>query len=415
MTPSNRSEHLREVADLLWPAPLRWELGRPARRPAVDAYQELVVVPSAADPRLLVPTDPRAAAAALLNSQSGSGRRERVRALVLATVFRLGLGSRLFRDRLRVLPPTTGALPTAETSLKAHLDRLLHTDGSWALPVTRARANRKPVLQVLSTGGEPVAFVKVGTNELTRQLVRSEQRSLTTLAPLLATTRVPEVLASSDWQQLALLALSPLPLRRRASAAPRDVVTRAAVEIFEAGGLVTAALGESAYWHELRKRLTDLSGPHQDVLLESWEELDRHAGRLVLPFGSWHGDWAPWNMAWADDTLLVWDLERFAQGVPAGLDLVHLDLQTRILDPAVDAGAVIDARREDSPNLLEPVGVSSEAAFVVFAVYLLEIACRWVSDQQEEAGGAGGILGDLVAAARRAARRAGRTHTVRGR
>ena len=45
-----------------------------------------------------------------------------------------------------------------------------------------ARANRKPVLQLLTARGEPAGFAKISVNPLTRDLIRAERAALDTLA-----------------------------------------------------------------------------------------------------------------------------------------------------------------------------------------------------------------------------------------
>jgi hypothetical protein len=137
-----------------------------------------------------------------------------------------------------------------------------------------------------------------------------------------------------------------------------------------------------------------------------WRDLDGTAALTPLDLGAWHGDWAPWNMAWVDGRVLVWDLERFADGVPVGFDLVHHDLQTRILDPQRDTGAIVAERLDTAAGLLAPLGVRPEAAALVVAAYLLEIGGRWVADRQDEAGDWGGVLDGIVRSAALAADRA---------
>lgn len=45
----------------------------------------------------------------------------------------------------------------------------------------------------------------------------------------------------------------------------------------------------------------------------------------TLTFGSWHGDFTPWNMASVrrDGKISVWDWEQFQTGVPLGMDEIH--------------------------------------------------------------------------------------------
>ena len=57
-------------------------------------------------------------------------------------------------------------------------------------------------------------------------------------------------------------------------------------------------------------------GDHPDgaQLAKALDRLTTVFGDLVLRYGSWHGDWTPWNMAVLEDTLLVWDWSGSAPG-----------------------------------------------------------------------------------------------------
>ena len=50
-----------------------------------------------------------------------------------------------------------------------------------SLRIGPPRANRKPVLELLSPGGEVLGFAKVGVTGLTRELVRAEAAALDVL------------------------------------------------------------------------------------------------------------------------------------------------------------------------------------------------------------------------------------------
>ncbi len=51
-----------------------------------------------------------------------------------------------------------------------------------SLHLGAARANRKPVLQLLSKAGETIGFAKIGINALTRELVTGERAALVKLS-----------------------------------------------------------------------------------------------------------------------------------------------------------------------------------------------------------------------------------------
>ena len=363
-----------------------------------DGVQEFLVVPSARNPRMLLPTGRAAASAALGNTGRSPNRRQRARDGVLASVLATPGGTALFRDRL-VAPRRPG-----DGGLKDTVDRLVGVDAAWAMPVSRARANRKPVVQVMDSTGAPVAFVKVATNDLTRRLLLTEAAALFALRERTNLVNLPRVIATQEWRGLGLLVLAPLPLQG-ATAPPVDQALRGASDIAESHGRWSRPLAGSSYLTRLRARLGELAGPRAAELAEVCRELDLETPGQ-LDFGAWHGDWAPWNMAWAGGRLHVFDLERFEVDVPVGLDLVHADLQTRILDPGRDPSSVIAERLRNAPTLLAPLGLSPSASRLVFTLYLVEIACRWEEDRQDLAGGWGSVLDAMVRGARESSRRA---------
>lgn len=398
MSEVSRATHLEEVADLLWPQPRRWAVRRSPTPAGNGSVQSFLVIPSARNPRLLVAADAGVGRAAVNNMHNGSKPRDWLRAAALARVLGTAAGRRLLRDRLEVYDRE----PTSEPdgSLQARLDEITGTETYWAMPVSRARANRKPVLQLLDRNGHAVAFVKIGTNELTRKLVRAEAGALRELPHRLSEVHVPEVIASTTWQSLDLLVLSPLPLASARSKPPRAQLESAARELAEIAGVRREPLVECSYWKRLGVRLRSAADPRSRELSRVWESLTDRWARASLAIGSWHGDWAPWNMAWNGDRLLVWDFERFEGDVPLGLDLVHFDLQTRILGPKAQPDEVITERRRNSPALLRAFDLGEQESRRVFTVYLLEIASRWITDRQDEAGASANLLDAMVRAAR---------------
>jgi hypothetical protein len=91
-------------------------------------------------------------------------------------------------------------------------------------------------------------------------------------------------------------------------------------------------------------------------------------------------------MASTDRGLLVWDWERFACGVPLGFDALHYWLQSEVSlrrrDPLAAAAAC--PRRAD--ELLVPFRIGAHQARLTAALYLAELATRYLVDRQAEAG-----------------------------
>ncbi|MEV0230068.1 hypothetical protein [Nonomuraea sp. NPDC050786] len=228
--------------------------------------------------------------------------------------------------------PWSSVMVPGEGSIAAYLSEVFGRPVETVLHVRPAlRANRKPVLEARSDGRR-LAFVKIGDSERARSLVTTEATALRRLAGLpLATVTVPAVLHHGVWRGLAVLALSPLPVRR--GRVPRPLLVEAVKEIAGTGG----------------------------------------------PCAAWHGDLSPWNMCPSPDgRLLVWDWERYEVGVPYGFDLVHHFFQRalRSMAPPVAARAcVARAVRE-----LAPLGLSAAVARQTAIRYLIALADRHAAD-----------------------------------
>jgi hypothetical protein len=122
-------------------------------------------------------------------------------------------------------------------------------------------------------------------------------------------------------------------------------------------------------------------------------DMQATAEATSLAFGSWHGDWTPWNMAFSGGRVLVWDWERFESGVPIGYDALHYQLQGAVeRNNGAGAQAAAEAALFTAPMRLGSLGVRPASAVFVAALYLLEIATRYTCDGAAKAGAR---LGDL--------------------
>jgi hypothetical protein len=97
-------------------------------------------------------------------------------------------------------------------------------------------------------------------------------------------------------------------------------------------------------------------------------------------------------MANLADALLVWDWERFATGVPVCFDAVHHELQRRI-QSTDDATEAVEATVHRAAELLAPFGVPAGAQELTALLYLVDLATRYLTDRQAEAGARLGVLG----------------------
>lgn len=386
--------YLLRVCEFLWPSPATVSTRRTGSgtvtRP--EDVVDLIVLPSVQRPRLLVPARPRRVAARVIRAH-GDRRspRARARGRALSIVLGSRLADVLFPHRLRV-----SHVEHAE-SVQTYLRRA-GVPGRWlSVQTGPPRANRKPVLRSLTDDGETAAFVKVGTDELTRQLVRHEAETLLRLSRDTLGVDIPPVLHHGPWGELELLALAPLPDHGPYNRLDSEQLTAAMVNVATVEGTADETLGSSRYWTSMQARMERLGNGR------SAERLRAAAQRLVdgwtsrtVRFGAWHGDWSPWNMTMAAGQLYVWDWERFTRHVPVGFDALHFALQRGLVQERRDPESAARDCVDRAAALLSRFPVVAGTANVTALLYLLDLSCRYLADGQDEHGARHGKVGDWL-------------------
>ncbi len=373
-----RGQYLREVLALLYPTSPAGTTGQ--------ASTEYLVIPDARRPKLLVPMGSRRVAiAAVRRFTEPQSRMARLKRDAVVLALRSGTWPALLRDRVRC-----SSADSIDTYLKAAIGQDLRV----SVHIGPARANRKPVLQLLNATGDTLGFAKLGTGPLTRRLVRSETAALQALSHVkLSRVTVPTVLHAGQWHGHQVLVQSPLPIWLPRIPLTSSRLQQAMLEIAGACGHTQGWLATSAYWAELRSRLSQVTDQEDGAALNTAaRRLVEHCSDLGLRYGAWHGDWAPWNMASTPDALLVWDWERFTPGVPLGFDALHHDLQWR-LQSGVDPREAVEQTIRNAGGLLSPFEVVPDSAEITALLYLVDLAARYLADRQAEAGARLGVLG----------------------
>jgi hypothetical protein len=399
----DRLAYMGEICELLWPssAPITLDSPRGGRsqrngadRPgsAHEADQEgreFILIPGPGHPRLLVPSAAGASAAAMRHYGQPRSATARAVQSSLALGLACGLGGRLLGVRVRV-----NTTPDAD-SIEAYLRRVLGRDFRVSLRLGPARANRKPVLELVTSAGDPVGFAKIGFNPLTRDLVRAERASLDRLNRTgLSGVIAPRVVHHGQWHDLDVLVVSALPVWQRWRPVGAGQLCAAMASVGRLGGLHRGRRPADAYLQDLRVRLSGSGeSPERRALHHALDALTMQVRGADLTFGAWHGDWTPWNMASTGRGLLVWDWERFTVGAPFGFDALHYWLQKEVVpgrrDPR-DAAADCLARAR---QLLAPFGTRAVEAPITAALYLADLAIRHLADRQSEAGARFGAPG----------------------
>lgn len=357
---------------------------------AGESRDRYLVIPSRSRPRLLLPAGHRLAASRAAHRQvSGPGLRTRL----LRTCSVLGVATGLadlLAPAVSVVRTDPGA-PCAHDVLASLVGR---ADFVVSMPVSLRRATRKPVLQVTDRRGAPLAFVKVGHDDLTRSLVRREAQALATVGRRTpAELEVPHVLGLEEWQGLSLLGLSPLRPRRSPMGPHRAAraLERTAAAISRCGDRGEVDLASTAHVVELRRDLRGC-GETGRALLDVVDAAVSRLGRVEV--GGWHGDLNPGNLALRRTRAAVWDWERFERAAPLGYDLLHHRLTEQLLAgrPHVDAASSLVAEAERNLRGAQPAGRARD----ISRMYLCTIAARYLVDRQEAAGSTAGRVSEWV-------------------
>ena len=342
--------------------------------------QGFAALPSPARPHVLVPLDGRRTAARSVTDYARhAGRGGRLRAGGLAgLVTVLGPGALRWS---RVRDPG-GIAPELLAGLRA---TVAQESTVVAVHLGPPRRNRKPVLQVLGPHGDLLAVVKIGVDDLTDTLVRTEHAALGALArrgPLDAGVHVavPAAGALWEWGGHPVAVQSPLSLRgRRRSVSRADLQ---GVVRWIAGPPATAVpVLDSTWWQQISGQIallgTDVVGA--DRLREARDALAEALSGAVLPMASWHGDLTPWNMSRQPSGIAVWDWERYAAAVPWGFDLAHHRLQAVDYRHAT-ASAIPDVVADLRQQLGDDLGAGQPEQVV--RCYALELATRYIREGQ---------------------------------
>lgn len=378
---SGETTYLTDLAAVLWPCggllgPGDRETRRLARRERGGQY---LPIPSARNPRVILPAHDRSAAVrGIASFAQGHSFREKVRALLLTGAFASGLAPLLLRDRLYV-----GVGPGIEHALASALDR----DLAIAIHVGPPRANRKPVLLLLTPGGRTVGYAKVAVNDLTSRLVRAETWALRHLSEVrLRDVTVPRLMHEGEWNGHPLLVQEALPVGDQTDRPTRRQLLRCVAQIARLAEIRRHRLMDSSYRRTLEERIVALGArPEAAPLRAALHRLPD----VRLPFGAWHGDLTRWNIASTARRAFVWDWERLSLNAPVGFDALHYDLNECVQDgvhPGVHRWLESGSRLLRDPLMVE-AGVGPRTVSTVMALYLIDLATRYLHDRQDESGG----------------------------
>lgn len=347
---------------------------------------EFLLLPRASRATFLVPARPRLVTeAALRDYGTANTRRARLLSRVGAPLGRLGvLGL--------ALPRLTVAVGAGDAGLMAHAEALLGQEVVPAIQLGPIRPNRKPVVQLRARDGRPVAYMKVGITDLTRDRVAHEADALTEL-------EAHRESLSFDFPRLlhfgqvggVNFAMTGVVDTGSDAALSVEGVDAAVSNLAAAFGVASRDIRSAPWWSTLIEELDHLEGPEAEALRGAAETLIGREGDRPLLEGAAHGDWAPWNMATPQGSAVVWDWERFRRGVPVGWDALHFEIERNRRygrGPLESITQVIPS----CGDVVRRNGAGAGDGRVILASYLLDLGARQLRTRSEAAKDSRGSL-----------------------
>jgi hypothetical protein len=359
-----------------------------------ERAEQFAVLPGGGGRSFMVSLASRSGTSSALTSYNAlrSGRRRLARR-ALGVGLRTGLAQPLLRDKIDIgIASSAAERELAGDFLGAYLQKMFG-DGRVVIAFGGgAGPYRKPVLQVFSTSGTPLGYVKVGWNQWTREAVHREAAALRACAIRPMRIGVPTLLGDSKWHGLDLLVTAPLPrgIRRVRIGAPLPD----AELLREISRLSAAHVGElatSPWWLGLRSRIqTGVTDPGtRSALSAATERIERAYGRVPVEFGTWHGDLVPWNLARLGARLYAWDWENSTPDTPVGLDAVHFHFQVAFVARRYPLGQAVALAADRARPALAALGIPRQVHGLVAALHLVELSVR-----HEEARRSSGDIDD---------------------
>lgn len=239
---------------------------------------------------------------------------------------------------------------------------------AWNLATGVPGRDQKTIAQLVTRGGEIVAYAKLAHTPSARSLVAHEARTLARLAQLgVRAPRVHGTETAADGAEC--LVTSALAGARSAGhlGAPQRLYL---AELAAATG-ATRRLADVPSVQAALARLVALAPRAERAWLELFGRLAReleHAGGVALPCALAHGDFTPWNVVVDGARACAFDWEHARELSPAGHDALHFTLQQAVLVDHVAPERLLAHVAERAPESLHA------GAGLACAAYVLDIA-----------------------------------------
>ncbi len=283
-----------------------------------------LAVPSASEPRLLIPLEAPAALPASIDTYTPYALRARVAKALLHVAVRTGV-ARAAGDEIQL----------DETRLRDVRDVVRKVTGedqpafSLLLGTPGRRCNL--TLKTMRQDGRTLGFLKVPVTEEAAERVRREATVLRILGQKAALRpHVPEVLFSGEWGAGYLLFQSPCggepgPV---AFGEPHQRFLRTLLSASSVSRTARSLVEESAaLWEDAGAN--SLGADWRLLARFALEEASSRLGEASVACGVTHGDFAPWNTRLVDGRLFVFDWEAAGWESPSCWDSFHFEIQVK--------------------------------------------------------------------------------------
>lgn len=355
-----------------------------------NKVSEFAIVPGSSAPRLLVPTRPLKAAAASMHVYNPQRSWAKCLKWLLVIGLRGGVAPLFLGDRISLyIRSDISNQDWKDHLMEECLREFFHVRRlSVAIALGTPGPHQKPVLQVMDHEGEVRGYVKVGWNRATMDLVQNEESFLRRLEDVhFPRIQIPRVLQARYWGDLFFVIQEPPKGDRRSGSQQLSSLhVEFLYNLFYASSDVsTCPLELSHFWNHIKRRIAyigQLSGVSHyyqvlegaTILLEEW------TSSVSLPFGTRHGDFAPWNTWFVKGDLFVFDWEYASDLGPPAWDLFHFVIQSAtLISDSEPAQIYRELLSRDSRNhiflheYLSYLGLETRLAPALLLIYLVDV------------------------------------------
>jgi len=268
---------------------------------------------------------------------------------------------------------------------------LKRDDIDFSISLGTPGPDRKPVIQILSSTGEVVGFVKLGT-DYTNNLIQNEANTVAGLSRFSSDLfSFPELIDKGWWQNRFFAVLSSP--KAKPKVAPQQLSPNHIEVLEELADINTTwmTLDESPFWTGLNEKIESLKDNNYfyTTIKSVLHKIQKKLNSSPLPFHMSHGDFTPWNTYLVGEKLFIFDWEYSDNKALPGRDLFHFILQTDFFlnktSPTETYNKILsgfDSGLESS--YWKKIGIEKDQALAILILYVLDRLASLVSQEDKK-------------------------------